>query len=223
LPKKDEYEDEGTWIWLSMACESRLLLAHYVGPRTQKTANQLVAKTARRLASIPLFVTDGLKFYKKALLNQYYEVIKYPSTGKRGRPRSPRLIANALLKYGQIIKERSGSRLKKIVKKIVFGNDIDPKSISTSYIERQNLTLRQDNNRISRKTIGFSKNTEELDNQMTLYIAYYNFCRTHRSLKYKGDTGKTSYNCPAKHAGLIDRVWSLEHLLTFPYHKIPTG
>jgi hypothetical protein len=182
-----------------------------------------VVKTARCLASIPLFVTDGLKFYKKALLNQYFEITKYPPTGKRGRPRSPRLISNALLKYAQIIKERSGSRLKKIVKKIVFGNDIDPKSISTSYIERQNLTLRQDNNRISRKTIGFSKKTEELDNQMTLYIAYYNFCRTHRSLKNKTETGKTSYNCPAKHAGLIDRVWSIEQLLTFPYYKIPTG
>ena len=76
LPKKDESEDEGTWIWLSMACESRLLLAHCVGPRTQEAANRLVAKTARRLASIPLFVTDGLKFYKKARLNQYYEIIK---------------------------------------------------------------------------------------------------------------------------------------------------
>jgi transposase-like protein len=83
-----------------------------VGPRTQKTANQLIAKTERRLASIPLFITDGLKFYKKALLNQYCEIIKYPPTGKRGRPRSPRLISNSLLKYGQIIKERAGSRLK---------------------------------------------------------------------------------------------------------------
>ena len=71
LPKKDEYEDEGTWIWLSMACESRLLLAHCVGPRTQKTANQIVAKTARRLASIPLFVTDGLKFYKNGFTMRY--------------------------------------------------------------------------------------------------------------------------------------------------------
>jgi transposase-like protein len=139
LPKKDEYEDEGTWIWLSMACESRLLLAHCVGPRTQKTANQIVAKTARRLASIPLFVTDGLKFYKNALLNQYFEIIKYPPTGKRGRPRSPKLIANALLKYAQIIKERSGSRLKKIVKKIVFGNDIDPKLLTQNKID--NFTL----------------------------------------------------------------------------------
>ncbi len=222
MPRKDEYEDEGTWVWLSMASESRLLLAHCVGPRTQETANQLVARTARRLTSIPLFVTDGLKFYKKALLNQYHEIITYPPTGKRGRPQSPKLIVNALLKYGQIIKERSGSCIKNIVKKIVFGTDINPKSISTSYIERQNLTLRQDNNRISRKTIGFSKETEELDNQMTLYIAYFNFCKIHRSLKYKDDTGKTCYNCPAKHAGLIDRVWSMEDLLMFPYHKIPT-
>jgi transposase-like protein len=84
LPKKDEYEDKGTWIWLSIACESRLLLAHCVGPRTQATANQLVVKTARRLASIPLFVTDGLNFYKNALLNQYFEIIKYPSAGKMG-------------------------------------------------------------------------------------------------------------------------------------------
>jgi len=205
-----------------MASESRLFLAHCVGPRTQETANQLVDKAARRLASIPLFVTDGLKFYKTALLNQYHEIITYPPTGKRGRPKSPKLIANSLLKYGQIIKERYGSHLKNIVKKIVFGNDVDPKSISTSYIERQNLTLRQDNNRISRKTIGFSKETEELDSQMTLYIAYFNFCKIHRSLKYKDETGKTRYNCPAKHAGLIDRVWSIKDLLMFPYHKIPT-
>jgi len=124
---------------------------------------------------------------------------------EEGTTQIAKINIQRIIKYAQIIKERSGSRLKKIVKKIVFGNDIDPKSISTSYIERQNLTLRQDNNRISRKTIGFSKKTEELDNQMTLYIAYYNFCRTHRSLKYKTETDKTSYNCPAKHAGLIDR------------------
>ena len=94
--------------------------------------------------------------------------------------------------------------------------------ISTSYIERQNLTCRQDNNRISRKTIGFSKKTVELDHQMTLYFANFNYCRKHRSLKYKDDQGKTKFNCPAKQAGLIDHVWSLHELLTFPYHKIET-
>ena len=85
LPKKDEYEDEGTWIWLSMACESRLLLAHCVGPKTQETTNQLVLKTAGRLASIPLFVTDGLKFYKNALLNQYFEIVTRDPISERSK------------------------------------------------------------------------------------------------------------------------------------------
>ncbi len=70
------------------------------------------------------------------------------------------------LKYAQVIKYRQGRRLTKVVKKAIFGNGIDLRKISTSLIERLNLTLRQDNNRISRKTIGFSKKREWLDKQM---------------------------------------------------------
>ncbi len=113
---------------------------------------------------------------------------------------------------------RVDGRLKKVVKRIIFGRDIDHKMISTSYIERQNLTCRQDNNRISRKTIGFSKETKELDNQMTLYFAHFNYCRKHRALKYRNEMGITKFNSPAKQAGLIDHVWSLQELLTFPYY-----
>jgi len=61
-----------------------------------------------------------------------------------------RLIVDELLKYAQVIKMRA-DRLKKVFKRIIFGENIDPKMISTSYIERLNLTCRQDNNRISRK------------------------------------------------------------------------
>jgi IS1 family transposase len=193
LPRKDEYEDEGTWIWISMAANCRLVLSHIIGERSQKIADQLVANTAKKLRSMP-----------------------------RGRPRSPELIVDELLKYAQVIKMRVNGRLNKVVKRIIFGENIDPKMISTSYIERQNLTCRQDNNRISRKTIGFSKKTMELDSQMTLYFANFNFCRRHRALKYRNDKGITKFNCPAKQAGLIDHVWSLKELLTFPYHKIQT-
>jgi hypothetical protein len=129
---------------------------------------------------------------------------------------------NDIIKYAQVIKMRINGRLNKVVKRVIFGENIDPKMISTSYIERQNLTCRQDNNRISRKTIGFSKKTAELDNQMTLYFAYFNYCRKHRALKNKDDKGINKFNCPAKQAGLIDRVWSLYELLTYPYHKTKT-
>jgi len=220
LPRKDEYEDKGTWIWASMIAESRLVLSHKVGERSQKIADQLVESTAKRLRSIPLFVTDGLKLYTNALRKQYGKLQHFPPTGKRGRPRSPKLIVNELLNYAQVIKMREGGKLKKVVKRIIFGDGVDSKKISTSYIERQNLTFRQDNNRISRKTIGFSKKDVELDHQMTLYFANFNYCRKHRSLKYKDDEGITRLNCPAKQAGLIDHVWSLHELLTFPYYKI---
>jgi IS1 family transposase len=202
-----------------MVTESRLVLSHVVGERSQKIADQLVANTARRLGSMPLFVTDGLKLYTNALSKQYGKLEHFAPTGKRGRPRGPRLIIDELLKYAQVIKMRAEGRLKKVIKRIIFGENIDPKMISTNYIERQNLTCRQDNNRISRKTIGFSKKDVELDHQMTLYFANFNYCRRHRSLNYRDDQGIMKFNCPAKQAGLIDHVWSLSELLAFPYCK----
>lgn len=205
-----------------MATESRLVLSHVVGKRSQKIADKLVANTVKRLKSIPLFATDGLKLYTIALRKQYGTLKQFAPTGRRGRPRNPRLIVDELLKYAQVIKMRAEGRLKKVFKRIIFGENIDPKMISTSYIERLNLTCRQDNNRISRKTIGFSKKNEELDHQMTLYFANFNYCRKHRSLRYKDDQGITKFNCPAKQAGLIDHIWSLQELLTYPYHKIKT-
>jgi len=222
VPKDDEYDDEGTWIWISMATECRLVLSHVVGERSQKSADRLVKRTAQCLTDMPLFVTDGLKFYRIALLKQYGRLQSFARTGKRGRPRLSRLIPDELLKYAQIIKQRAGCVLMSVEKKAIFGENIDPKMISTSYIERQNLTCRQDNNRISRKTIGFSKEEEPLDQQMTLYFAKFNFCRKHRALSYKDENGIKKFNSPAKQAGLIDHVWSLQELLTFPSHKIQT-
>lgn len=205
-----------------MATDCRLVLSHVIGKRSQKIADQLVANTAKKLRSMPLFVTDGLKLYTTALRKQYGKLQRFAPTGKRGRPRSPKLIVDDLPKYAQVIKMRVNGRLNKVIKRIIFGVDIDPIMISTSYIERQNLTCRQDNNRISRKTIGFSKKTAELDNQMTLYFANFNYCRRHRALKYRNDKGITKFNCPAKQAGLIDHVWSLQELLIYPYYKIQT-
>jgi hypothetical protein len=112
--------------------------------------------------------------------------------------------------------------LKRVEKKAIFGEDIDPKMITTNYIERQNLSCRQDNNRISRKTIGFSKEEGPLDQQMILYFAKFNFCRKHRALSYNDEDGIKRLNSPAKQAGLIDHVWTFQELLIFPHHKMQT-
>jgi hypothetical protein len=83
------------------------------------------------------------------------------------------------LKYAQVVKKRKGRKLKKVKKKVVFGEGIEQRAISTSLIERQNLTFRQDNNRVSRKTIGFSKIAKWLVHQMKLYCTHFSATRSY--------------------------------------------
>ena len=219
----EEYEDDGTWIWVSLASGSRLILAHSIGERKQYMANDIVRKTISRISTKPLFVTDGLKFYTKAFQKYCGTWKTFPQTGKRGRPRKDKWIPDPELKYAQVITHRKGGKLSKVEKRIIFGNNIDFKDINTSLIERQNLTFRQDNNRISRKTIGFSKKKLDLDYQMTLYYAFFNYCRGHGSLKYRDELGKVRKNSPARAEGLIEKTLTLHELLTFPYHITSTS
>jgi len=222
IPKNEEFEDDGTWIWVSMAPECRLVLSHSVGERNRMMARELVTKTAKRLASMPLFVTDGLRFYASALLEQYGQRIRFLPTGKRGRPRKDRLFPDEKLRYAQVIKVRQEGRLKEVVRRTIFGEAVEKKLISTSLIERLNLSMRQENNRISRKTIGFSKKIEGLKKQMNLYFANYNFCRRHGSLKQINGAGKMKACTPAKYLGLIDRNLTMDELLAIPCYKRST-
>lgn len=217
------YEDDGTWIWVSLATESRLIIAHAIGARKQYMADQIINDTAQRLSSMPLFVTDGLKFYKKALLHYFGHLMEVPSTGKRGRPKNPITIPIDDLRYAQVIKHRENGCLIGVEHRVIFGEDIDANQITTSLIERQNLTFRQDNNRISRKTIGFSKNHIGLTDQMMLYFTHFDFCRGHWSLRHNNLKGHLEKYTPAREQGLTDHNWTLRELLTFPYHQISTN
>jgi transposase-like protein len=100
---------------MSMAANCRLVLSHVIGERSQKNADKIVSNTAKRLKSMPLFVTDGLRLYVAALRKQYGKQQQFAPTGKRGRPRSPKLIVDDLLKYAQVIKMRVDGKLKKVV------------------------------------------------------------------------------------------------------------
>jgi hypothetical protein len=76
-------------------------------PRKQYVANELLKLTAKRLSELrPLFVSDGLKFYTKALLNEFGEIKEFPRTGKRGRPRNLKTIPPEDLEYAQVIKKK---------------------------------------------------------------------------------------------------------------------
>ena len=219
----ENYEYDGPWMWVAFAPGCRLIVAFAIGPRKQYVADELVESTAKRLSeSMPLFVSDGLKFYEKALLKQFGKIEEFPRTGKRGRPRKPKRVPPDDLKFAQVIKKRKGGKLQKIAKKIVFGKDIEETEISTSLLERQNLTFRQENNRISRKTIGFSKKIKYLIKRMVLYCTHFNFCREHGGLTYQDENGIKRKNTPAREAGITQSKWNLKELLTFGRFKTST-
>ena len=104
----EAYEDDGTWVWVSFASESRLLVAHSVGERKQYMADKVVETTKKRIASVPLFVSDGLKFYTNALLKSYGKWVAFPKTRMRGRPRIPKLVLDSDLRYAQVVKFKAG-------------------------------------------------------------------------------------------------------------------
>lgn len=196
-----------------------------------------IEKTKARLdGTIPLFTSDQLFHYCDALVNSYHVVETYPRTGKRGRPRKPKIVPHPDLEYAQVVKHRRKGRVIKVSRRIIFGNeeriytkasllitkDGNQGNINTSYVERNNLTMRQNNKRLSRKTLAFSKNKDEFQNQMTFYCAYFDFVRTHDGLKLRtneiaprGVPRKWLKRTPAMSAGITDHVWTLRELLTY--------
>jgi hypothetical protein len=163
-----------------------LIIALVVGPRTQASAEELIRRTASVLVGrLPLFASDGLDQYGVALFDRWHVDVPQPRTGSPGRPRNPEKVALPELRYVQLVKHREGRRLVSVTKRVVHGEvaDIDPRQITTSLIERQNLTLRQENAMLSRKTLAFAKDEDDLSAHLALQVAYYHFVRPHLSLR----------------------------------------
>ena len=115
----ENYEDDGPWMWVAFAPGCRLIVAFAIGPRKQYVADELVKSTAKRLSnSKPLFVTDGLEFYEKALLKQFGEIQEFPRTGKRGRPKNPKRVPPDDLNYAQVIKKRKEGKFRRLLRRL---------------------------------------------------------------------------------------------------------
>jgi IS1 family transposase len=213
-------EDDGTWVWTAVDPVSRAVLAHAVGVRRQRLADEIVAMVRSRVDGTPFFVSDGLRLYSRAILKVYGKWTEYPRTGLPGRPRKPGLAPPTDLRYAQVVKHHRDGHLSEVERKVVFGDGIAASEISTSFVERCNLTMRQENKRLGRKTLAFSKAKEELDAQMTLYFAHFNLCRAHMSLKRHGVSGRSARRTPMMMLDVTDHVWSLREMLTFPYHTM---
>lgn len=197
-----------------------MMLSFVIDSQESSLAEPLIVETERRLedGGWPVWVSDGLDAYGEALKNRHCILEIYPRTGKRGRPRRPKLVACPELRYGQVVKKRDERRrVIGVFKQSVYG-DIPLQTISTVYVERHNLNLRHENRRLTRKTIAFSKKVEGLKAQMCVYQSYFNFVRPHRGLKVcipAHDNGfrKWQQRTPAIAAGLTDHIWSFKELM----------
>lgn len=198
-----------------------MMISFMIDTEESYLAEPLIVETERRFAegSWPVWVSDGLDSYGEALKKRHCILKTYLRTGRRGRPRRPKLVACPQLRYGQVVKKRDERhRVIEVFKQSVYG-DIPLEMISTVYIERHNLNLRHENRRLTRKTIAFSKKDEGLKSQMSIYQAYFNFIRSHRGLKVcisppDNSLQKWQQRTPALAAGLTDHIWSFKELMT---------
>ena len=234
LPQKGRGRSLGTtWIWRAFAPEFRLRLASLVGNRNLYSARRLFRKIQKRLdSSLPLFTSDSLRHYAEVLLELFGQWEKPSPKGLRGRLPKPRRVPSPDLRYAQVHKERQGGRVVKVTRSVIFGKrqpveaqaaslrraDGMEGQINTAYIERDNLTLRQELHRLARKTLGFSKNRRELQNALDFIDAHDNFVKPHGALWLRAPSKANRVwipRTPAMAAGISNHVWALEELLCY--------
>ena len=221
------------WIWRALALPSRLrVVSHLSHERSEAEAITFLAHfKARTNGTALLFTSDKLPAYLTAIIANYSTPEPLPTQRGRGRPRKePRRMIDPALCYGQVDKRREGGRVVEVRRQIVLGSadriaqileaDGCGSQINTSYVERDNLTSRQSNGRLVRKTLSHSKKKFYLQRQLDLEDAVFNFVRTHGALKLKlaepGLYGRQwEQRTPAMAAGLTDHIWSLEELLSY--------
>ncbi len=175
------------WTFVAIDADTKLVLSWQVGSRDTAAATDFLQDVAGRLANRVQLTTDGHNMYLKAVADTLFEngidfaqLVKYYDNTPEGQKRySPAQCMGC--------------------KKTSILGDPDPKHISTSYIERQNLTMRMNMRRFTRLTNGFSKNIENHMHMVALNYMYYNFVRVHQTLK----------TTPAVAAGVSAKPWTL--------------
>ena len=174
---------------------------------------------------LPLIVSDSWDPIKDAV-QEVYGIEYLPVSHRPGRPfsNSRFVVVRLDLKYAQVVKVRDQhGNLKAIETRIVHGDPVDveaslilsgSRSIATSSVERQNLSVRNYGKRFARKTICFSKNEEYLASYLEMLQAWFNFTKLHRSLRLKNEDGSSyTHRTPAMAQGLADKRLSWEEIL----------
>ena len=181
------------YTWTAICSDSKLVPSFMVGKRDEEYAKMFIDDLASRLANRVQLTTDGHKPYIEAVEGAFGNNIDYAMLVKHYS--NPGEAKRAQKRY-------SPSQFISADKRRITGNP-DLKAVSTSHVERQNLTMRMGMRRFTRLTYGFSKKIENLECAVALHFMYYNFGRIHKSLRVT----------PAMEAGVADHVWTLEEIV----------
>jgi IS1 family transposase len=180
-----------TWTWTAIDADSKLIVSYLVGGRDSEYAKAFMDDLAGRLANRVQLTSDGHKAYLEAVEGAFGAEIDYAMLVKLygASPES------AKGRYSPA--ECTGIRKRRIE------GDPDPKHVSTSYAERNNLTMRTHMRRFTRLTNAFSRKVENHAYAVALHMMYYNFVRLHSKLRMS----------PAMAAGVSDRLWEIDDIV----------
>jgi IS1 family transposase len=178
------------WTWVAIDADSKLCVSYLVGGRDGWWAREFMNDCAKRIVGRVQITTDGHRVYLDAVEDAFGMDVDYAQLQKI---------------YGAV--EENDTRYSPAVcigcdMKVVSGRP-DHQHVSTSFVERQNLTMRMGMRRFTRLTNGFSKKAENHAAMVAIHFMYYNFARIHKTLRVS----------PAMAAGLADHLWNLEELV----------
>jgi IS1 family transposase len=189
--KKGQFGYGDVWTFTALDADTKLIPSWYIGNRDSACATDFMKDVASRLKNRVQLTTDGHKMYLEAVENafgseiDFSQLIKIYGNTEEGQKRySPAQCIGT--------------------EKIKINGNPEKESVSTSYVERQNLTMRMNMRRFTRLTNAFSKKVENLGYALALHFMYYNFCRIHQTLRIT----------PAMAAKVTDRLWDIEDILS---------
>lgn len=192
---KNAVEGAGdTWTWTALDSDSKLIISWLVGGRDGEYALAFMDDVKDRLANRVQLTTDGHKAYLNAVEEAFGADIDYAMLVKMYGEPEGRAVPQER-RYSPAV--CTGAKKTKIE-----GNP-DPAFVSTSHVERQNLTMRMQMRRFTRLTNAFSKKFENHVHMVALYTVWYNFIRVHKTLRMS----------PAMAAGVADKLWSMDELV----------
>ena len=179
------------WTWTAICADTKLIISYTLGDRGAGTATAFMQDVAARIANRVQLTTDGHHVYVDAVEDAFGADIDYAMLQKiYGAPSDAEM-------------RRYSPATCIGCKTAVVAGDPDPNHISTSFVERSNLSMRMGMRRFIRLTNGFSKKLENHGHMVALYFMHYNFCRVHKTLRVT----------PAMEAGLTDHVWEMDELI----------